>query len=108
MTNEEMQRTMEFILKQQANFAINIEKLTGVMGQFDARMTRLEGVFVGIFNMMTETAKAQKVLTEQVSDLSTQIIELKAAQAHTDERLNAFINVVERYISEGRNGEARA
>jgi hypothetical protein len=101
MTNEEMQRTMEFILKQQANFAINIEKLTGVMGQFDARMTRLEGVFVGIFNMMTETAKAQKVLTEQ-------IIELKAAQAHTDERLNAFINVVERYISEGRNGEARA
>ncbi|HEV2707422.1 MAG TPA: hypothetical protein VGV59_16010 [Pyrinomonadaceae bacterium] len=108
MTNEEMQRTMEFILKQQANFAVNIEKLTGVMEQADARMTRLEGAFVGIFNMMTETAKAQKILTEQVSDLSVQVIELKSAQAHTDERLNAFINVVERYISEGRNGDARA
>ena len=108
MTHEEMERTMEFVLKQQANFAVNIEKLTGVMQQFDARMNRLEGAFVGVFNIVTETAKSQQILTEQLIGLSTQVTELKEAQAHTDDRLNALINLVERYISERGNGETRA
>ncbi|HEX8853443.1 MAG TPA: hypothetical protein VF754_08150 [Pyrinomonadaceae bacterium] len=107
MTNEEMQHAMEFIIRQQASFAANIGKLTESMGQADARMSRLERAFVGLFNVVTETATAQKTLTEKVIDLSTQVVELKESQAHTDERLNAFINVVERYISERRNGDAR-
>ena len=94
MTNEEIQKTMDFIIKQQEHFAESMEKA-------DSRMNRLESAFVTIFNMVTETAKAQKELTEKVSALAE-------AQASTDDRLNIFITTVERYISDRRNGESRA
>ena len=94
MTNDEIQRTMEFIIKQQESFAESME-------QADARMNALERAFVSIFNIVTETAKGLKELTEKVSALTE-------AQANTEERLNIFITTVERYISNGRTGESRA
>ena len=63
MTNEEIHRTMEFIIKQQESFAESMEKA-------DSRMNRLESASVNIFNMVTETAKAQKELTEKVNVLA--------------------------------------
>jgi fructose-1,6-bisphosphatase len=93
MTNEEIHRTMEFIIKQQESFAES-------MGKADRRMNRLESAFVNIFNMVTETAKAQKELTEKVNALAE-------AQANTDERLNILITTVERYFNDKRNGESR-
>ncbi len=92
MSNEEIQRTMEFIIQRQEQFAEN-------MGKAEARMGRIETAVVGLFSIVTETAKAQKELAGTVS-------ELVAAQAQTDERLSALINTVERYINEGRNGKA--
>lgn len=93
MTDENMREMMEFIIKRQDVFADNMEKA-------EARMNALERAFVGIFSIVTETAKAQKELAESQKGL----IE---AQKHTDERLNALINTVERYISEGRNGQSQ-
>lgn len=92
LTNEEIQKMMESIIKQQESFAGNMEKA-------DARMNRLESAFVGIFNIVNENSKALKELTENVNQLTE-------AQSHTDERLNIFITTVERYISERRNGES--
>lgn len=89
MTNEEIQKILEFVIKQQEGFAENMDKA-------DARMTRLEGAFVGLFNIVNETAKAQKELSD------SQIV-LVEAQKRTDERLNILIDTVERYI-QGRNG----
>lgn len=93
MTNEEIQKIMEFIIKRQENFAENMEKA-------EMRMNRLEGAFVGVFNIISETVKAQKELTEAQKELAE-------AQKHTDERLSALINTIERYISEGRNGKSQ-
>jgi hypothetical protein len=90
MTNEEIQRVREFVIRQQENFAENMEKA-------DARMTRLEGAFVGVFNIVGETAKTQKELSESQKALVE-------AQKRTDERLNILIKTVERYI-EGSNGK---
>jgi len=94
MTNDEIQRTMEFIIKQQESFAEN-------MGLADERLTRLERAFVGIVDIVNQTAKGLKEVVEQVKALTE-------AQASADDRLNIFINTVERYISNGRNGESRA
>lgn len=91
MNNEEIQKMMEFIIKRQEDFAGNMEKA-------EARMNRLEGAFVGLFNIVNENTKALKELTENVNQLTE-------AQSHTDERLNIFITTIERYISERRNGE---
>ena len=92
MANEEIQQMMEFIIKQQELFAENMEKA-------EKRMNQLERGFVSLFNVVNDTAKIQKELAESQR-------ELQAQQAHTDERLSALINVVEKFISEGRNGRS--
>lgn len=94
MTYDEIQKTMEFIIKQQENFAESME-------QAEVRMSALERAVIGVFNIVTETVKAQKELTDKVNALAE-------AQANTDDRLNILVTTVERYISERRNGESQA
>ena len=92
MTNEEMQKLLEFVAQRQEVFADNMDKA-------EKRMSQLERGFVSLFNVVNDTAKIQKELAESQK-------ELQAQQAHTDERLSALINVVEKFISDGRNGRA--
>jgi hypothetical protein len=91
MTNEEIQKLMEFVIQRQEVFAENMDKA-------EKRMSQLERGFVSLFNVVTETAKIQKELAESQK-------ELQVRQLNTDDRLNTLINVVERFISERRNGE---
>ena len=92
MTNEEMQKMLEFVTQRQEVFADNMDKA-------EKRMNQLERGFVPLFNVVNDTARIQKELAESQK-------ELQAQQAHKDERLSALINVVEKFISEGRNGRA--
>ena len=114
MTNDELEKEIQSVLEQQDRFTLNAE-------QSDKRMNRLESAFVGLFALVAETAKAQKALTEDVKTLAQvqadfahiqaeteeQLSKLAQAQSETGERLNIFINVLERYISEGRNGSGK-
>ena len=118
MTNDELEKEIQSVLEQQDRFTLNAE-------QSDKRMNRLESAFVGLFALVAETAKAQKALTEDVKTLAQvqadfatdfahiqaeteeQLSKLAQAQSETGERLNVFINVLERYISEGRNGSGK-
>ena len=90
MTNEEIQKLMELVIQRQEVFAENMDKA-------EKRMSQLERGFVSLFNVVSETARIQKELAESQK-------ELQVKQIHTDDRLNALINVVERFISERRNG----
>ena len=90
MTNDELQKMLEFVAQRQEVFADNMDKA-------EKRMSQLERGFVSLFSVVTETARIQKELAESQKELQTQ-------QAHTDERLSALINVFEKFISEGRNG----
>lgn len=100
MTDEEMNHRMEFIIEQQAQFSVNIQKLeenmqklTEAQTKSEQRMNRVEGAFVGLVNLIGDAQKQTEA----------RITELAQAQIRTDERLNTFINVLERYI-ESRNG----
>jgi septation ring formation regulator EzrA len=97
MTNEEIQKTMEFIIKQQENFSENMEQLREVHAKGEARLSRLEAAFVNLYNTVTEIGKAQKELTEKVSELA-------GSQAHTDQRINVLIDI----LNEGRNGKSHS
>jgi small-conductance mechanosensitive channel len=90
MTNEELQKMLEFVAQRQEVFADNMDKA-------EKRMNQLERGFVSLFNVVSDTARIQKEMAESQK-------ELQAQQANTDERLSALINVVEKFISEGRNG----
>ena len=80
MTREEMERTMAFILEQQA-------QLTATVSRLSEKVDR-----------NAESATALLAIAE-IHDR-----EIK----ETDERLNALISTVERHISEGRNGKSSA
>jgi hypothetical protein len=88
MTNEEIQRVMEFIIKQQETFAEGMTKA-------EERISRLETATVHLFSAAIDLNKAQTALTEKV-------LELVEAQAHTDQRVNVLIDI----LMQGRNGKS--
>ena len=103
MTNEEMQRTMEFVLNQQARFAEGMEQLRESHAQAEKRISNLETGFVNIVNAVADITKIQQALAERVTQLAADIAELREAQAHTDQRVNALIDIIERW----RNWESK-
>ncbi len=85
MTIEELDYYKQFILEHEALCAAN-------QHQINERVVRLE-------TNMTEMARAQTHMNEVVAVMED-------THRHTEEKLDAFIGVLERYISEGRNGSS--
>ena len=98
MTNEEMQRTMEFIVNQQAQITANQQKA-------DERAARLEDI-VGKLAAATlsrfESLEAK--LAEMSENFDRKIAALVDAQMRTEENVRNLTAVVERYFRE-RNGD---
>ncbi len=112
MTHEEMERAIEFILKQQAQFTMNIQKLEEAQSNAERRMDRMEGAFVGLVNLIGDS---QKQTQAQISEIAQAQKRTEAALAETNERvaeiserLNSFIVVVERYINKNQNGSSQS
>jgi predicted nuclease with TOPRIM domain len=96
MTNEEIQKVMEFIIKQQ-------ESLLDAMTQAEARTSKLETAVVDLFGVVTDIGKAQKELADKMTELADKMTELAEAQAHTEQRLNVVVDIIER----GQNGRSQ-
>ena len=103
MTNEEIQRVMEFIIKRQESFAEGMEQMRESHARAEERIGKLEIAFVGLFNVVTDIGKAHQKLTERVEQLAEKVADLVEAQAHTDQRVNALIDVIEQW----RDGKSR-
>ena len=113
MTDEEwtkMQNTMQFIIEQQAQFSVDIQQLRESQAQTTDLIGRLAQVTTAGFQDLTEKVN---IITDAQIKTEERMQALAEAQRHTDqqmaetnERLNALINTVERYVSEGRNGKA--
>lgn len=94
-SEEKMRRDMEFIVEQQAQFVVDIQKLQETHTAAEKRMTRLE----------TALVKGYQETTSKINALIESQEGMVQAQQRTDERLNVFITVVERFITEGPNGK---
>jgi flagellar motility protein MotE (MotC chaperone) len=104
MTNEEIQRVMEFIIKQQESFSDRMEQMLELHAQSEKRISRIETATIHLYNAATELSKSQKELTEKQKELTEKMAELAEAQAHTDRRLDALIDIIE----QGRNGKSQS
>jgi hypothetical protein len=96
MSNEEMNKKIEFIVEQQAKFAAEIE-ITREVQAADAEQLKEE---TKLRKKETKLLKERdRILSEAISTVVGLIGNLTKAQERTEKRLNIFINVVERYIS---------
>lgn len=104
MTNEEMQRAMDFIVQQQAQASARIdsvgEKLEA-LAETQARNT--EGI-QALLTIAQIHERQFETLSHQIGSVSRNVALLGETTKATDDRLNALINVVERQMSNGRNG----
>jgi hypothetical protein len=120
VSEEETNRRIEFIIEQQAQFAADIQSLREIQAAESAFMREsyhtLTGAVTTLVNLVGKLAEAQERTDTKLAELAARtdakFAELAEAQARTDERLaqtderlNIFINVVEKYIS--RNGGNR-
>ena len=110
MTNEQLQRTMEFIIEQQAQFASNIGKLEEERRRDATRLTNLEESFKVLVELAENTdarldrlESSTTAMVTNISTLQTTMTTLAAAQAHADERLSTLIDIVR----EDRNGKLK-
>lgn len=116
MIPEEMERLMQFILEQQAQFSVDMDKAKERMAESDERLARIEAIQENTARRMEEiqenTARQmeemQENTTRQIEHLGRALVELTeahtrtqealgelaAAQRHSDQRLDALIDVV--------------
>jgi len=98
MTEEQMERKMEFLVETLARVAVNQERHELNMQKGDLRLSRLEGIAKAMVRAGLRERKARTVGDER---LKQAMAELAAAQrrteesiAHTDKRLDVLIDVV--------------
>ena len=119
MTDEERQRTMDFIIQQQAQFSADMQLMREAQAQADEKWERRwESTANGINALLAiaeihereinTLAGAQGQMTKAQEQMTKAQAEAQARtdrqMAETDERLNALVNVVEKMISDRRNG----
>ncbi len=106
MTNEEMERMMQFILQHQANFAANQQQHDERIAVLEANMAELARTQAEMGHAQADMGRAQAEMGRAQTHLSEVVAEMVDSQKHTQDKLDAFIGVLERYIAEGKNGKA--
>jgi sorbitol-specific phosphotransferase system component IIBC len=119
MTNEELERAMQFVLEQQAQFVANQQQVSERVSRLETNMEVMAQAQAEMAQAQAETARSLAQLTKSQAQLAQEqarmaqtqnhmnevVAALYEAQRHTEEKLDAFIGVLERYISEDRNGK---
>jgi CRISPR/Cas system-associated endonuclease Cas3-HD len=105
MDDEKLERTIQFILNNQAQFTVDVQKLQETQKEAEKRTNVLERAVLNLYNTSVETTKNIQQLTESQKQLTADISKLRESQKETDGRLNAVILMVERYLSR-ENGKS--
>jgi hypothetical protein len=114
MTPEEMERSIHFIIGQQAQFSTDIQKLTENQAKVIESQARLTdatlantGMIGTIIRMLDKITENQATLTGNQASLTEAQTQTNIKVAELAERLDNFIVVVEKFIAEGRNGKPK-
>jgi hypothetical protein len=109
MTNEEMQRAMDFIVEMEAKSSAKIDALAEAQKQgrqdADERWARADERWARTEESIRALLTIAEIHAQEIQANTQQILSLGEQTSATDERLHALMNLVERQISEGRNGK---
>jgi uncharacterized protein YoxC len=113
MTGEEMESTMSFILEQQAQITVKMGSLIDTVETLSRKVDRNAESVTALLAIaeiqaaeIRDLSESTRTLGESTRTTADRQREAEERGRQTDERLNALINIVERHISEGRNGKA--
>lgn len=107
MTYEEMQKTMQFILEQQAQLTVSQQQAEERVSRLETNMAEMSrGMGERVSRLETNMADMSLAVSEMVrtqTHMNEVVAVMVETHRHTEKRLDAFMGVLERYISEGRN-----
>jgi methyl-accepting chemotaxis protein len=113
MTGEEMEKAVAFVLEQQTQLTVTVGRLSDSVGRMAEKVELIAEKVNDLAHMFDRMTEKLDRITDSVTALlaiaeihDREIKETDERGRQTDERLNALINTVERYISERRNGKA--
>ncbi len=106
MDNEKLEKTIEFILNNQAQFTVDTQLLQEANKDAEKRLSVLERATVNLYNSLTETNKNVSAVADKVDRLADKVDRLADSQKETDERSNAVILMAEKFFS-GENGDSK-
>lgn len=106
--DEANQRNINFILEQQAQFSADMQQMREAQAQAEEKWERRWGRTEEGIRALLAIAEIHNQEIQEIKDLAKAQAEAQARtdrqMAETDERLNALVNVVEKMISDRRNG----
>ncbi len=105
MTNEEIERTMRFILEQQARTDTKLEILTERVGALTVNVDALAISHDRDRERLKRVEDSFQILVALAQRHEERPDELSQAQTRMAEQLTSLAGTVERYINEGRNGQ---
>jgi predicted nucleic acid-binding Zn-ribbon protein len=105
MTFEEMERTMQFIVEQQAKFEVDIAEVRGAISEVKATAAKHNESIVGLVQISRTLIDSQIAAEGRMARIEEKMAELAEAEKHTDQRLDAFIDFFERYMSSHNGGK---
>jgi ABC-type transporter Mla subunit MlaD len=109
MTGEEMERALEFLLQSQANYDARLEQTNARLEQTNAWLVQTNARLEQTSEQISETSRQLQAYaetqTEFIQIVTTSISRLAEAQTRSDERLDNLTALVERFITEGKDGK---
>src|SRR5262245_28009270 len=99
MSENEMQRKMEFIVEQQALFVSDLQKLQDEQAKSESRISRLEGAVVAVVNLIGDLAQAQKITETKLSDLSDKFNAMTDRLDRVTERVDGLTVRMDTFIT---------
>lgn len=105
MDEDKINKTIEILLQNQAQFYANLQMLQETNKDAEKRISVLERATVNLYNAVTKTNETVDKLADKVDVLAEKVDKLADAQKETDERLNAVIFMGEKFLG-GQNGKS--
>jgi seryl-tRNA synthetase len=114
MDEDKIDRTIEIILMQQAQFYADMQKMQESQERSEKHIGNLQEAAITLLDAVKLTGNNIDNLSIRVDDLTNTVDKLANtvdkladAQVNTDERLNAVIFMAERYFSDKQNGNSK-
>lgn len=110
MTNEEMERAIEFLLKNQADFEARFEaereQTNRQIRELAAGQQQVQENINALTHVVAQNSRDIAQNTQQIGHLSTVMASMLDTQNRHDEEIDALIKLVGRLIEGRRNGKS--